>query len=435
MHIRDPGAQLKKYPHQLSGGMLQRVLIAIALAGEPRLLVADEPTCALDVTVQAGILDLLLELQERTGIAILLITHDLGVARLMSDRIHVMKAGRFVESGEVEHDRRPPAAPSTPASCSPRSRSSAPWDDDAPARDQRPSTRRDDRAARRAMTEPCDERADELTAVLSVENLVVEYPTCTAAPSAPSTTSASPSSAARTLAVVGESGCGKSTIAKALVRLVKPTSGRIVLDGDGHRAVLGAAAAAAALAGPDGVPGPVRLAGPAPDRPGDRGRAAEAAGRARPGRAARGGRRLIDQVGLPATALERHPAEFSGGQRQRIGIARALASKPDLLVCDEATSALDVSVQAQVLRLLAHPGRNRHHLRVHLAQPWRGAGDQRGPWWSCARAQIVEPGTTARCWPARPQPYTRALRAAALDPSTIHGRKPRQPARRGGASR
>jgi peptide/nickel transport system ATP-binding protein len=102
VRIPTPEAQLDKYPHQLSGGMLQRVLIAIALAGKPRLLVADEPTSALDVTVQAGILDLLLELQERTGIAILMITHDLGVARVVSDRIHVMKDGRFVESGEVE---------------------------------------------------------------------------------------------------------------------------------------------------------------------------------------------------------------------------------------------------------------------------------------------------------------------------------------------
>ena len=102
VHIPKPETQLKKYPHQLSGGMLQRVLIAIALAGEPRLLIADEPTSALDVTVQAGVLDLLLELQERTRIAILMITHDLGVARVVSDRIHVMKDGRFVESGEVE---------------------------------------------------------------------------------------------------------------------------------------------------------------------------------------------------------------------------------------------------------------------------------------------------------------------------------------------
>ncbi|WP_328473180.1 ABC transporter ATP-binding protein [Actinoplanes sp. NBC_00393] len=102
VHIRTPEQQLAKYPHQLSGGMLQRVLIAIALAGQPRLLVADEPTSALDVTVQAGVLDLLLELQARTRIAVLMITHDLGVARVVSDRIHVMKAGCFVESGDVE---------------------------------------------------------------------------------------------------------------------------------------------------------------------------------------------------------------------------------------------------------------------------------------------------------------------------------------------
>ncbi|HYY10008.1 MAG TPA: ABC transporter ATP-binding protein, partial [Kineosporiaceae bacterium] len=111
VHIRQPADQLRKYPHQLSGGMLQRVLIAIALAGHPVLLVADEPTSALDVTVQAGILDLLLELQERTGVGILMITHDLGVARLVSDRIHVMKDGRFVESGDAEalvaHPRQP----------------------------------------------------------------------------------------------------------------------------------------------------------------------------------------------------------------------------------------------------------------------------------------------------------------------------------------
>ena len=111
VHIRQPADQLRKYPHQLSGGMLQRVLIAIALAGHPVLLVADEPTSALDVTVQAGILDLLLELQERTGVGILMITHDLGVARLVSDRIHVMKDGRFVESGDaealVDHPQQP----------------------------------------------------------------------------------------------------------------------------------------------------------------------------------------------------------------------------------------------------------------------------------------------------------------------------------------
>jgi peptide/nickel transport system ATP-binding protein len=113
VHLAEPARRWQAYPHQLSGGMLQRVLIAMALAAEPELLVADEPTSALDVTVQAGILDLLLELQERTGVGILMITHDLGVARLVSDRIHVMRAGRFVESGEVEQVTEQPADPYT----------------------------------------------------------------------------------------------------------------------------------------------------------------------------------------------------------------------------------------------------------------------------------------------------------------------------------
>lgn len=115
VHIREPEARMKAYPHELSGGMLQRVLIAMAIATEAQLLVADEPTSALDVTVQAGILDLLFELQEATGVAILLITHDLGVARLMSDRIHVMRAGRFVESGDAEQIVEHPVEPYTKA--------------------------------------------------------------------------------------------------------------------------------------------------------------------------------------------------------------------------------------------------------------------------------------------------------------------------------
>jgi peptide/nickel transport system ATP-binding protein len=131
VRIPDPEKQLKAYPHQLSGGMMQRVLIATALAGDPALLVADEPTSALDVTVQAGVLDLLMELQERTGVAILMITHDLGVARLVSDRIHVMRDGRFVESGEVEQIVDAPRTDYTRALLAAVPRL-GPWDGDAP---------------------------------------------------------------------------------------------------------------------------------------------------------------------------------------------------------------------------------------------------------------------------------------------------------------
>ncbi|MBB5780498.1 ABC transporter ATP-binding protein [Nonomuraea jabiensis] len=137
MHIPDPESQLRKYPHQLSGGMLQRVLIALALAGSPVLLVADEPTSALDVTVQAGILDLLLEVQENTGIGILMITHDIGVARLVSDRIHVMKDGRFVESGEAEQIVNAPGDPYTRKLLTAVPRL-GPWDEDGESQEAHP---------------------------------------------------------------------------------------------------------------------------------------------------------------------------------------------------------------------------------------------------------------------------------------------------------
>ena len=257
MHIPSPETQLKKYPHQLSGGMLQRVLIAIALAGEPRLLVADEPTSALDVTVQAGVLDLLLELQERTRIAILMITHDLGVARVVSDRIHVMKDGRFVESGEVEqivdHARTDytrkllAAVPQL-----------GPWDGelDADQPRHRPPSMIEGSPA---MSQP----------LLSVENLVVEYHVGRGVHRAVDDVSFSIDKG-KTLAVVGESGCGKSTIAKALVRLLKPTSGNDQPGRYRHRPAVRAAAPTDPVTDPDGLPGPVRLARPAPHRPGDR---------------------------------------------------------------------------------------------------------------------------------------------------------------------
>ena len=259
--------------------------------------------------------------------------------------------------------------------------------------------------------------------VLSVEHLVVEYPTGKGVYRAVNDVGFAIERGS-TLAVVGESGCGKSTVARSLVRLIKPTSGSIVLDGveiatmperklrplrskiqmvfqdpygslDPH------------LTAQQIVAEPLKLRGV---------RAAE-----RNAEAAR----LIDLVHLPATALERRPAEFSGGQRQRIGIARALASRPDVLVCDEPTSALDVSVQAQVLKLLVELQEATgvtylfisHNLGVvreisqNVLVMWRG--------------EVVEYGPTERVLATPAQPYTRALRAAALDPSTIHGRKPR----------
>ena len=272
------------------------------------------------------------------------------------------------------------------------------------------------------MNEHADGKPADET-VLSVENLVVEYPTAGGVFRAVDGVSFAVERGT-TLAIVGESGCGKSTVARSLVRLIKPNSGRIVLDGVDIAAMRERqlrplrSKIQMVFQDPYGsldphltaqqiVAEPLKLRGmPAAERN------AEAA-------------RLIDQVHLPTTALDRRPPEFSGGQRQRIGIARALASSPDVLVCDEATSALDVSVQAQVLKLLvelqAATGVTylfiSHNLGVVRELSQNVAVMRRG--------QIVEYGPTDRVLASPAEPYTRALRAAALDPSTIHGRKPR----------
>jgi peptide/nickel transport system ATP-binding protein len=263
-----------------------------------------------------------------------------------------------------------------------------------------------------------------MSPLLSVENLVVEYPVGKGVHRAVDDVSFTIDKG-RTLAVVGESGCGKSTIAKALVRLLRPTSGRIVLDGvdiatmserqlrpmrsrvqmvfqdpygslDPH------------LTAQEIVAEPLRL------------RKVHAGSEQR-----REAARLIDLVGLPTSALERRPAEFSGGQRQRIGIARALASRPDVLVCDEATSALDVSVQAQVLRLLVELQETTGVTYLFISHNLGVVREISDTVVVMSRGRVVESGATDQVLARPAQDYTRSLRAAALDPSTIHGRKPR----------
>lgn len=260
--------------------------------------------------------------------------------------------------------------------------------------------------------------------LLSVEDLVVEYPVPDGVFRAVDTVSFSVDKGA-TLAVVGESGCGKSTIAKSIVRLLTPTSGLILVDGvdiaqlsekalrpfrsrvqmvfqdpygslDPH------------LTAVDIVGEPLRLQGI----------------RSKSERARRAAE-LIDRVGLPATALHRRPAEFSGGQRQRIGIARALASGPELLVCDEATSALDVSVQAQVLDLLREIQQDTGLTYVFISHNLGVVREISDTVIVMSRGQVVESGSTTDVLERPAEPYTRALRAAALDPTTMVGIKPR----------
>jgi ABC-type glutathione transport system ATPase component len=259
---------------------------------------------------------------------------------------------------------------------------------------------------------------------LSVENLVVDYHVSGGTFRAVDDVSFAVEKG-KTIAVVGESGCGKSTIAKALMRLVTPTSGRIELDGTDLAPLSEAklrplrAKFQMVFQDPYGsldphltaqeiVAEPLKLQG--------------VRSRAERNKAAA---KLIDQVGLPAASLDKHPAEFSGGQRQRIGIARALASKPELLVCDEATSALDVSVQAQVLRLLKSIQDETGITYVFISHNLGVVQEISDTVMVMQHGKLVEHGTTAQVLTAPQEDYSRRLRRAALDPSTMTGLKPR----------
>ncbi|GCD20112.1 ABC transporter ATP-binding protein [Cellulomonas algicola] len=347
--LPEPELRARQYPHELSGGMRQRVLIAIALVAQPRLLVADEPTSALDVTVQRRILDHLDELTAATGTGVLLITHDLGVAADRADRIVVMSRGRVVETGTPDEVLGSPREAYTRALLA-----AAPSLRGARRATPVPSS---PAPGARATTTGTPPRTPGPPA-LEVRGLVKDFPL-------PRTSGAGTGvlravadvsfavPRGRTLALVGESGSGKSTTARLALRLTEPTAGTVQVDGTDVTRARGTQLRALrrrlqvvqqnpyASLDPRWtveriVTEPLRAF-----RVGDR--------RERAARAAE----LLDLVALPASALQRRPAELSGGQRQRVAIARALSVRPDIVVLDEPVSALDVSVQAQILDLLA----------------------------------------------------------------------------------
>ncbi len=325
--LPDPEAIMRAYPHQLSGGQRQRAMIAMALALEPAVLVADEPTTALDVTTQAQILALIRDIQRRRGMAVLFITHDFGVVAEIADTVAVMEKGCVVEQGPAADVLEHPAHPYTQRllaavpTLKPPLR--APLDA-APIAVRTEGLRKTYRsggwfAGRR-----------DVAAVKGVSFEIRR---------------------GETLGLVGESGSGKSTIGRLMLRLVEPDGGKVELGTIDFMAARGEQLRAArqrvqmvfqdpfASLNPRRRVGQIIADGPiAHGYP--RGEARERA------------EELLSLVGLPASAFDRYPHEFSGGQRQRIGIARALALRPDLVVADEPVSALDVSVQAQVLALL-----------------------------------------------------------------------------------
>ncbi len=322
----DPEQRVDYYPHQLSGGQKQRVVIAMAIACDPEVIIADEPTTALDVTVQASILDLLLSLRDRLGTAIVLITHNMGVVADMADRVVVMYRGTIVEQAPVRQLFAEPAHPYTRALL-----------------DAVPHLGRSDGP------EPI---ADEVPVVLDIKNLVVEFAGRIGQPSFRAVDDVSLTvRRGEVLGLVGESGSGKSTIGRTTVGLQKPTSGTVTVSGTEISRLSDSALRPlrsrfgfvfqdpAASLNPrmsilDCIAEPLRV----------QTELAEPAVTAKV-------RELLDRVELGGAYAERYPHELSGGQRQRVSLARALALDPDLLIADEPTSALDVSVQARVLEL------------------------------------------------------------------------------------
>jgi ABC-type microcin C transport system duplicated ATPase subunit YejF len=387
--LPNPERHLGEYPHQLSGGMRQRVMIAIALAGEPDLLIADEPTTALDVTIQAQILELLERLKRESGMALWLITHDLGIVAELADRVAVMRAGRIVEQsgreGFFEHPQHPYSRELFTA-----------------------MPRLDASLARPEM-----HHSDPL---LVVEDFQVHYPIqrgffqrtvdYVRAVDGVSFSVAQ----GETLALVGESGCGKTTLGKGILGLIEPTGGRIRFDGADITGLRGEerrkryAEMQIVFQDPYSSMNPRMIVGDIVEE----GLRALHPSMTETERRARV-EDLLQNVGLPKDARLRYPHEFSGGQRQRICIARALAVDPKLIVCDEPTSALDVSVQAQILKLLRDLRDRRglsylfitHDLAVVAELADRVAVMHRG--------KIVEIGTTRQVLFQPAHPYTRRL--------------------------
>jgi len=389
--IPDPAQRVRDYPHQFSGGQRQRILIAMAIALEPDLIIADEPTTALDVTVQAQILDLLLSLRDRLGMGILLITHDLGVVMEVADQVAVMRTGRIVESGSADTVLTEPQHPYTLQLLH-----SMPRDVSAAAEDDGSAPILEGRGLERTFRSGSGRRAHRVAAVAGVDLQL---------------------RSGEILAIVGESGSGKSTLARMLVGLDSPDAGTLsfrdqdvtrgrlrdrkvlrrgvqMVFQDPYMSLNPRMTVQQIIAEPLAA---TRTGTPASRRE----RVAE----------------LLELVGLTPEMGSRFPHQFSGGQRQRIGIARALALHPDVLVCDEPVSALDVSIRAQIIDLLcdlrerlgmsivfiAHDLSLVRHIADRVAVMYLG--------------NMVEIGETETVYRSPAHPYTRSL-LSAIPPQT-----------------
>ncbi|MDT0181908.1 ABC transporter ATP-binding protein [Microbacterium sp. ARD31] len=346
----------KQYPHEFSGGMRQRALIAIGLACRPRLLIADEPTSALDVTVQKTILDQLQRMTDELGTAVMLITLDLGLAAERASRVVVMHRGRIVEQGNARQILEDPQQPYTQAlvKAAPSVAAVRLRPEVFRARERSAAQGARDAAATAAEGKPVEGgEAEPVDNIVEVEGLTKVYPIRGRKEDFTAVDDVSFAiPRGQTVAIVGESGSGKTTTARMLLKIVEPTSGSMTFDGQDVASLKGRQLrefrqkVQPIFQDPYSSLNPMFTIERIISEPLDfykRGSSKDRAARVRT---------LLDDVALPQTMLRRYPSELSGGQRQRVAIARALALGPDLIVCDEPVSALDVLVQDQILRLL-----------------------------------------------------------------------------------
>lgn len=382
--LPDPPRAADSYPFQLSGGQRQRVMIAMALALEPEVLIADEPTTALDVTTQAQILKLIAGLQKERNMAVMFITHDFGVVAEIADYVTVMQLGRIVEQGTAEEVLFSPQHPYTKKLIAAIPR---PGEGVARIETREPLLAVENLSKIYRMGGGLFSKAREVHAVKDVSFTLGR---------------------GETLGIVGESGSGKSSVGRCLVRLQDPESGRVLLGGQDMAHLKGEQLRAMrrrmqmifqdpySSLNPREKVGRIIASGPIAYGEDEKKALARAA-------------ELMEMVGLDPKGTNRFPHEFSGGQRQRIGIARALALEPEIIIADEAVSALDVSIQAQVLELLGQLKKDLNLSLVFITHDLRVAAKICDRVMVMQKGEVVELGTGSEIFDTPRHPYTKSL--------------------------